>query len=99
MGISPQRKQDLKDWVKKYITCKLLDVAYTASYVASAKVSAVGCALTGFGYGICYAAAQAAFALIIEETIGEARIDCWNQEDEILERFWGPFTFHRKYGG
>ena len=55
MGISPQRIEDLKDWS---ITCKLLDAAYTASYVASAKVAAVTCTLAVFGYGICYLAAQ-----------------------------------------
>ena len=103
LGISPQRAEDLVDWVKKYITCKLLDVAYNASYVASYAAADVGCILSLFAgpwaYSACVDAAKAELASIIEETIGEARIDCWNQEDEILERFWGPFTFHREYGG
>ena len=102
LGISPQRKEDFKDWVKQYIICKIIDVAYRASHTAAAVAAGKACIWAGFtgpvGYAVCYAAAYATAYVIIEETIGEARVNCWNLEDEILERFWGPFTFHRKYG-
>ena len=102
LGISPQRKQDFKDWVKQFIICKIIDVAYTASHTAATVAAGKACVWAGFtgpvGFAACAAAAYATAYVIIEETIGQAQVNCWNLEDEILARFWGPFTFHRKYG-
>ncbi len=102
MGISPQRVEDLRDWAKKWITCKIIDEAYNYLRRSRTPLAVSGCAwlgFTGWGYAACVATAYVTLGVLIEESIGELRVRCWNQEDELLARFWGPFTFHRNYGG